>query len=893
MKKMNSNEIRQTFLNFFVKKNHQIIESAPLIPRNDPSLLWINAGVTPLKKFFDGREVPANRRMVSVQKCLRTGDIESVGKTARHLTFFEMLGNFSIGDYFKEEALEYAFELLTSPEYFGFDKDKLYITIYPTDEVAYQKWLSLGISESHIIKLENNYWEIGEGPSGPDSEIFYDRGEKYDKRGVELIQNEIENDRYIEIWNNVFSQYNAKDGVDRKDYEELPSKNIDTGMGLERMCTIIQEVDTNYDTDLFVPIIKKIEEISNKKYNGEMPFKVIADHIRTLTFCISDGATFENYGRGYVLRRLLRRSVRYGMKLGINEPFLDRIVDTVIILMKDAYPDLVGNVNHIKKLINEEEKLFSKTILEGIKRLEELFKTSSNNIISGSDAFKLYDTYGFPVELTIESAEEKGFSVDLEGFKSYMNAQKENARKGRKQENSMNMQNEALINFKEESSFVGYEKLGLETEVIAIFKDDELVEKLDDEGYIILKECPFYAESGGQIADSGYIKNDNVKIEVLDVKKAPNKQHLIKVKVLSGSLKTNDKVLTHVLEEKREAIEKNHSTAHLLQKSLQELLGENVHQAGSFVSDKSFRYDFTYHGRFSDELLLKIEELVNEKINTNKDVAVEYMTIEEAKKKGAMALFEDKYDNIVRVLTIADSVELCGGTHVKNTSQIKRFALMSLENKGADTYRIEGTTDTNIERMLYETAKPYNDEKMKLLLKTKKILESAKELTINLEFDYEMDTEELHSYKDILKEKAELDNLKEKVRELELQFNSLKRQKLLENIADYLKEKEVINNINVVITKTNSLDSDLVKTLVSNILNKLVTGFVLIANINNNSINFVAKSNIDNIDCGKIVKELSISSKGNGGGSKTFAQGGGTDSSNIDNILNDLKNNFI
>ncbi|MDD4643737.1 MAG: alanine--tRNA ligase, partial [Bacilli bacterium] len=414
MKKMSSNEIRNMFIRFFEERGHLAIPSASLIPINDPTLLWINAGITPLKKYFDGSSIPENKRIVSAQKCIRTNDIENVGVTARHHTFFEMLGNFSIGDYFKKEAIAYTYELLTSEKYFNFDKDKLYVTIYTNDEEAYNLWVEQGIDASHIIKLDSNYWEIGEGPSGPNSEIFYDRGIEYDpeNKGIYLLQNDIDNDRYIEIWNNVFSMYNAKAGVKREDYKELPSKNIDTGMGFERMVAIIQNAKTNYETDLFMPIIEGIVELSGKQYNGEMAFKVIADHVRTLTFALSDGAVFSNEGRGYVLRRLLRRAVRYGKKLGIEEPFLYKLVPSVISTMSDAYPDLNKNSEKTCKLILKEETLFSKTLTSGEKKLGEILEASNSKVISGEDVFKLYDTYGFPWELTMEYLNENGFSMN-------------------------------------------------------------------------------------------------------------------------------------------------------------------------------------------------------------------------------------------------------------------------------------------------------------------------------------------------------------------------------------------------------------------------------------------------------------------------------------------------
>ena len=891
MKKLTSEQIIRTYIEFFKEKGHTEVPSASLVPKDDPSVLWINAGVTPLKKYFDGSVIPENRRLTSCQKCIRTNDIENVGLTARHHTFFQMLGNFSVGDYFKKEALTWAFELLTSDKYFGIDKNKLYMTIYPTDQETYDLWVKLGVDPSHIIKLEGNYWEIGEGPSGPDSEIFYDRGPKYDKEGlgVKLLTDEIENDRYIEIWNNVFSQYNAKEGIPRSEYEELPSKNIDTGMGVERMACIIQDTPTNYETDLFLPIISKIEDICRIKYNGQKEFKIIADHIRSLTFALSDGATFENFGRGYVLRRLLRRSVMMSRKLDINRTFMSELVDVVMAEYANIYPDLLKNKERVKELITKEEDLFHKTLIAGEKRLEELLTKTDDKVISGSDAFKLYDTYGFPVELTIEYAEERGFTVDKESFYKYMDMQKEMARTNRKVTSSMNLQNETLMNYKEESIFVGYEKLGNKTTIIDILKDNELVDELTDEGYIFLKENPFYAESGGQIYDTGFLKNDECKAEVLDVVKAPNKQHLLHVRILSGALRKGSEILTHVVQDRREEIEKNHSSVHLLQKTLQDILGNNVHQAGSRVDDKSFRFDFTYHGRLSDEMIMKIEEKVNEKVNANVDTKIEYLSLEEAKKKGAMALFEDKYGNTVRTVTMGDSIELCGGTHVKNTGVIGKIAIISLENKGADTYRIEGTTTKNINEMLHQAVEPYQREILKILAKIKKILTEAKENDIELNFEYNFEDKELQSFKDVIEYKEKLADLKEKNKQIEKEYKTKKQNKSTSDITAFTTNMEVINGIKVLAAILENYDIDMIKSVADAVINKYDNCFVLLANVNNNHVNIIGKSNAEKINCGAYVKELSIASKGNGGGSKNFGQGGGNDATDIVNTITKIK----
>lgn len=889
MKYMESTKIRNMFLSFFEERGHEIIPSSSLIPKDDPSLLWNNAGVTPLKKYFDGTVVPNNKRITSSQKCLRTNDIESVGDYTHH-TFFEMLGNFSIGDYFKKEALEMAFELLTGEKYFGFDLDKLYMTIYPTDQETKQIWMDLGVKEDHIIPMEGNFWCIGEGPCGPDSEIFYDRGGKYDKEGlgIRLLTEDIPNHRYVEIWNNVFSQYNAKEGKKIEEYEELPNKNIDTGMGLERMACILQEKDSNYDTDLFLPIIEKIEEISNIKYNDSKEFRIISDHIRTLTFTIGDGAAFSNESRGYVIRRLLRRAYRCGKKLGIKKPFLHELVDTVIEIMKDHYSYLIEKRDYIKELILKEEILFEKTLASGEKRLEELMNASSDNTISGFEAFKLYDTYGFPFELTLEYLEEKGFSVSKEEFDIQMENQKNLARTSRKNEISMNSQNRALLNYKEISEFVGYEKLETTSKVIGLFIKDKEVNELSDEGYAIFDSTPFYAEKGGQVGDSGYIFNDNLKAEVIDVVVSPNKQNLHIVNVLEGSLKLGDVVNLKVNGRRRESIEKNHSVTHLLHESLKEVLDESLVQAGSRVDEYSTRFDFSYNKKIDEKDIILAETLVNEKISTASETIVEYMDLNSAKEQKAVALFEEKYDNVVRVVTMFDSKELCGGTHVKNTSLINKFAIKSFFSIGSNTYRIEGVTDVNIENQLYKEIKPYNDEMIKLLEKAKNIMDIATNEGISLNFNVKVDNSKPQSYKDILLNRKELENIKISVKKLEKEYLEEKLSKSLDNIDEFLSKIET-NNFKYLITKVNDYDNIILKNIVDRILEHMGNGFIFVANVKNDNVNYIAKSTKNiNINCGEIIKSASLKSNGSGGGNPTFGQGGGSSISNIDTILKEI-----
>ena len=888
MRKMTSDEIRNTFLEYFKEHGHTILPSASLLIKNDPTLLWNNAGVTPLKKYFDGSEIPVNRRLTSSQKCIRTNDIESVGDNTHH-TFFEMLGNFSVGDYFKDEAIEMAFELLTNEKYFGFPLEKLYITVYKNDDEAYDKWIKMGVDPTHLVRLESNFWEIGEGPCGPDSEIFYDRGIEYDKDnlGIKLLQDEIDNSRYVEIWNNVFSQFNSKEGLKRDEYPELPSKNIDTGMGLERMACIIEGVESSYDTDLFRKIINKIEELSNKKYNNDKEFRIIADHIRTLTFAIADGAVFSNEGRGYVIRRLLRRSVRYGHDIGIPGKFMSDIVPSVVETMKNYYPELETKKEYIQGIIDKEEELFQKTLVSGEKKLNEMLEKAENKTLSGTDAFKLYDTYGFPYELTEEYLKEKGYTVDKYEFDTCMNNQKEMARKSRKKEASMNIQNEALLNFKEESKFTGYEDYQTDTEVIALIKDGKLVDELTDTGYVILKETPFYAEMGGQVSDTGYIYNDSLKVQVEDLFISPNKEHVHIVNVEEGVIHVHDKVTARINVKRRNAIEKNHSATHLLHQALKEALDYEVLQAGSKVTEKELRFDFTYPKKITDEDICIIENLVNEKIQTKVDAKTDIMSLDEAVKSGAVHQFDEKYDKLVRVVTLYNSVELCGGTHVKNLGDINKFAIYNIESKGADVYRIEATTDTNIERVLFNAIKPYNDEMIKLLNKAKNIMDDAKEKNIQIDFNVDIDNSAPLSYKDIIFNRNEVKTVREKVKEFEKEYNLKKEEKLTKNNTEFDTIK-IINNKSTIIKKVNNYEISILKILIDNAFTKISKGIIFVANIKGNNVNFICKSNCD-INAGDLVKYASLKSNGNGGGSNSYAQGGGTDITYIDEILKDIE----
>lgn len=701
MKKMTSTEVRQMFLDFFKSKGHSIEPSQSLVPVNDPTLLWINSGVATLKQYFDGSVVPENPRITNAQKSIRTNDIENVGKTARHHTMFEMLGNFSIGDYFREEALAYAWEMLTSSEYFDFPAEKLYITYYPDDKDTFNRWVELGVDASHLVPIEDNFWEIGAGPSGPDTEIFFDRGEAYDPEniGLKLLAEDIENDRYIEIYNIVLSQFNADPAIPRSEYKELPQKNIDTGMGLERMVCIIQGGKTNFDTDLFLPIIREIERISGKTYDPDsdnMSFKVIADHIRALSFAIGDGALPGNEGRGYVLRRLLRRAVMHGKKLGIEGKFLAQFVPVVGKIMESYYPEVLEKQDFIMQIIDREEEAFGRTIDGGSKLLDELLaklKEEGKTMLEGQDIFRLYDTYGFPVELTEELAEDAGFKIDHEGFKAAMKEQQDRARAAVVKGGSMGAQNETLQSIKEESEFL-YDVEKYDGKLLVAVKDDEKVDTVSGEAQLIFDKTPFYAEMGGQVSDHGVIKNAAGKVvaEVKDVQHAPNGQNLHMVDILS-TLVVGETYTLEIDAERRHGIIKNHTATHLLHAALHNIVGEHALQAGSLNEVEFLRFDFTHFAPVSKEELADIERQVNEVIWQSLAVETVETDIETAKEMGAMAFFGEKYGKNVRVVKIGDySVELCGGTHTATTSEIGLFKIIKEEGIGSGVRRIVAVT---------------------------------------------------------------------------------------------------------------------------------------------------------------------------------------------------------
>ncbi|MFT4496219.1 alanine--tRNA ligase [Bacillus cereus] len=868
MKQLTGAQIRQMFLDFFQEKGHAVEPSASLVPHEDPSLLWINSGVATLKKYFDGRVIPQNPRITNAQKSIRTNDIENVGKTARHHTFFEMLGNFSIGDYFKEEAITWAWEFLTSDKWIGFDKELLSVTIHPEDEEAFTIWNEkMGVPKERIIRLEENFWDIGEGPSGPNTEIFYDRGEAY---GNDFSDPELypggENERYLEVWNLVFSQFNHNpDGS----YTPLPKKNIDTGMGLERMTSIVQDVPTNFDTDLFMPMIGATETISGEKYrNGDlekdMAFKVIADHIRAVTFAVGDGALPSNEGRGYVLRRLLRRAVRYSKKLNINRPFMFELVPVVGEVMKDFYPEVLEKKDFIAKVVKNEEERFHETLHDGEAILAEVIakaKEEKTTVISGVDAFRLYDTYGFPIELTEEYAEEAGMTVDHEGFENEMEKQRERARAARQDVDSMQVQGGVLGEIKVASEFVGYGTVATESNVVALVKNGEYTDSLQagEEGQLILDVTPFYAESGGQIADRGYLLADGVKVLVKDVQKAPNGQNLHKVVVEEGTL-TKDAAVKAIIDTKnRSSVVKNHTATHLLHQALKDVLGTHVNQAGSLVTSERLRFDFSHFGQVQADELEKIERMVNEKIWESIDVEISQKAIEEAKEMGAMALFGEKYGDIVRVVQVGDySLELCGGCHVENTASIGIFKIVAESGIGAGTRRIEAVTGKSAYELM-------NDQVG--LLK-----EAAGKMKTNP--------------KDIL---TRVDGLFAEVKQLQKENESLAAK--LSNIeAGNLTDSVMtVDGVNVLAAKVNVADMNNLRTMMDDLKNKLESAVVVLASVNDDKVNILAGVTKDLISqgyhAGKLVKEVASRCGGGGGGRPDMAQAGGKNPAQVEEAL--------
>lgn len=865
MKHLSSAEIRQMWLDFWQSKGHSVEPSANLVPVNDPTLLWINSGVATLKKYFDGSVIPENPRITNAQKSIRTNDIENVGKTARHHTMFEMLGNFSIGDYFRNEAIEWGFELLTSPEWFDFPKEKLYMTYYPEDKDSYNRWLALGVDPSHLIPLEDNFWEIGAGPSGPDTEIFFDRGEAFDPEniGIRLLEEDLENDRYIEIWNIVLSQFNADPEVSRSEYKELPNKNIDTGAGLERLVAVMQGAKTNFETDLFMPIIKEVEKLSGQTYDQDgdnMSFKVIADHIRALSFAIGDGALPGNEGRGYVLRRLLRRAVMHGRKLGIKETFLYKLVQTVGEIMASYYPEILEKRDFIEKIVKREEETFARTIDAGSGHLDQLLaqlKEAGKDTLEGKDIFKLYDTYGFPVELTEEMAEEAGYKIDHDGFKAAMKEQQDRARAAVVKGGSMGMQNETLAGITEPSTFL-YETETVDARLAVIIVDNERSEVVSEgQALLVFDQTPFYAEMGGQVADRGVIKNANGNIvaRVTDVQKAPNGQALHTVDVLASL--ALDTVYTLDIDHKRRyAVEKNHTATHLLHAALHNIIGDHATQAGSLNEEEFLRFDFTHFEAVTADELRRIEEEVNQQIWKALAITTTETDVETAKSMGAMALFGEKYGKTVRVVQIGDySVELCGGTHLSNTSEIGLFKILKEEGIGSGTRRILAVTG----QQAFESFRKQEDA-------LKEIAHTLKAPQID-------------------QVPAKVVSLSEQLRDLQKENAELKEKAAAAQAGDVFKEVKEVNGLRYIASQVSVSDAGALRTFADNWKQKDYSEVLVLVAAIGEKVNVLVASKSKEVHAGNMIKTLAPIVSGRGGGKPDMAMAGGSDASKISDLI--------
>ena len=869
MKPYGLNELRKMYLDFFESKGHLVMKSFSLIPQNDKSLLLINAGMAPLKPYFTGQEIPPRRRVTTCQKCIRTGDIENVGKTARHGTFFEMLGNFSFGDYFKHEAIAWSWEFLTKT--LEIPADRLYPSVYQDDDEAFNIWnKEIGVDKDRIFRFgkEDNFWEHGAGPCGPCSEIYYDRGEKYGcgKPGCTVG---CDCDRYIEIWNNVFTQFN-NDG--NGNYEELENKNIDTGMGLERLATVMQDVDSIFDVDTIKAIRDEVCKYANVEYETEykkdVSIRVITDHIRSVTFMVSDGIMPSNEGRGYVLRRLLRRAARHGRLLGIKGAFLAKLSEVVIRESKDGYPELADKKDYILKLIATEEENFNKTIDQGLSILNDMMaemEAEKKTVLSGKNTFKLYDTYGFPIDLTIEILEEKGFTVDEEGFKEAMEVQRQKARDAREETNYMGADVTIYqsIDAAIESKFVGYHDLTHDSKVTVLTTADALVDELKEgmEGTILVEETPFYATMGGQVADTGVIRTANAEFVVEDTIKLQGTKIGHVGKMTKGSIKVGETVTLAVDEARRNLIANNHSATHLMQKALRMVLGNHVEQAGSLVDPDKLRFDFTHFSPMTPE------EIVNQEIQNGLDVVTNEMTIDEAKKTGAMALFGEKYGDTVRVVQMGDfSSELCGGTHVKNTSNISAFKIVSESGVAAGVRRIEALTGAG------------------LIAHFNQVEETLKEAAALLKV----------SPADVVKR---ITALQEEVKTLSKENDKLKAKIAKAAAGDVTSEAEDVNGIKVLVKALSGVDMNGMRDLGDEAKQKLGEAVILYATENDGKVNLMATATEGAIKkgahAGNLIKEVASLVGGGGGGRPNMAQAGGKNPAGIPDALKKAKEVII
>ena len=857
MNHMGLNEIREAYLKFFESKAHLRLESFPLVPKDDKSLLLINAGMAPLKPYFTGLKTPPSKRITTCQKCIRTGDIENVGKTSRHATFFEMLGNFSFGDYFKNEIIPWAWEFVT--EVLKISKDKLYVTIYLEDDEAYDIWVkTTDIDPSRIFRLgkDDNFWEIGQGPCGPCSEIHFDRGEGKITSSEEFVKAS-EEDRVVEFWNLVFTQF---DKDENGNYNRLQFPNIDTGMGLERISTIMQGTKNIFEIDTIKSILDSVAALGNIKYGEDnktdVSLRIIADHVKSVTFLICDGVLPSNEGRGYVLRRLLRRAARHGRLLGIKEIFLSKIVDVVVKNYGEAYTELKERIDYIKKVVALEEERFNETIDSGIEILKQFIEEveeKGEKVLSGEKAFKLYDTYGFPLELTEEILEEKGLKIHIESFKEEMEKQRKRAREARGESNYMGSDDSILNKISKDinSEFIGYNKLECEGVVKALTKEEDFVSALGEgeEGIIVTDITPFYAEMGGQVGDTGAILGESFEAQVMDCKKNINGKIIHFVKILKGRVLIDQKVTLKVDKERRRSIAKNHTATHMLHEALKDILGDHVNQSGSYVDSERLRFDFTHFAALTQEELENIEKLVNEKVMEVYEVHTEVMSIEEAKNSGAIALFDDKYKDEVRVVSVGEfSKELCGGTHVKSSGQIGLFKIVSESGVAAGIRRIEAVTGFN--------AIKYFENKNKVIKDSAALLKCNEKELLN-------------------KIQSNVLELKEKDKEI-LELKSKLVQGIEEEILNSAKE---IKGIKVITFNVKELDANALRDLADKIRDKMTEGVVVLSSTSNEKVNFVAMATKDAVEkgvhCGKIIKEAASIAGGGGGGRPDMAQAGG------------------
>ncbi len=871
MKSYGLNELRNMFLQFFEGKGHLVMKSFSLIPQNDKSLLLINAGMTPLKPYFTGQEIPPRTRVATCQKCIRTGDIENVGKTARHGTFFEMLGNFSFGDYFKHEAIAWSWEFLTKT--LEIPEDRLYPSVYVEDDEAFDIWnKEIGIAKERIFRFgkEDNFWEHGAGPCGPCSEIYFDRGEKYGCGEPDCTVG-CECDRYIEIWNNVFTQF---DNDGNGNYEELENKNIDTGMGLERLAVIMQDVDSIFDVDTVKAIRDRVCELAHVEYGKEdkadMSIRVITDHIRSVTFMVSDGIMPSNEGRGYVLRRLLRRAARHGRLLGISGRFLAELSEVVIRESADGYPELADKKDYILKLISTEEENFNKTIDQGLSILGEMMeqmKKEGTAVLSGENTFKLYDTYGFPVDLTVEILEEKGFTADEEGFLAAMEVQRKTAREAREVTNYMGADVTVYqsIDAAVSSQFVGYDRLEHESKVTVLTTADAIVDALSEgmEGTILVEETPFYATMGGQAADTGMISTADGTFEVADTIKLQGTKIGHVGKMVSGAIHTGDTVKLSVDESQRNLTANNHSATHLMQKALRLVLGSHVEQAGSLVDQEKLRFDFTHFSPMTDEEIAKVEQIVNENILGGLPVVTKEMTLDEAKKTGAMALFGEKYGEKVRVVQMGEfSSELCGGTHVENTRNISAFKIISESGVAAGVRRIEALTGAGLIA--------YYDEAERQLRQAAKALKAAPA--------------------DVVKK---ITAMQEECKALAKENDALKAKMAKAAAGDMMSAAEEVNGVKILVSRLTDVDMNGLRDLGDEAKQKLGEAIVVFAAENGGKVNLMATATDGAVakgaHAGNLIKEIAKLVGGGGGGRPNMAQAGGKNPAGIEEALKRAK----